>query len=115
MADYEFNVDESLRPLVERQLTGTTPGDSKIAALPLPTENFFIRSAVRMIRLYRRLAPQRLRRRCVFEPSCSHYSELAIREYGLRRGLSLTVSRLRRCRMDGGGVDYPYSTTENKE
>jgi len=112
MADYEFNVDESLRPLVERQLTGTTPGDSKIAALPLPAGNFFIRASVRLIRLYRRLAPQWLRRRCVFEPSCSHYSELAIREYGLRRGVSMTINRLRRCRMDGGGVDYPSSNPE---
>ena len=56
--------------------------------------------------------PQRLRRRCVFEPSCSHCSELAIREHGLRRGVSMTINRLRRCRMDGGGVDYPSSNPE---
>ncbi|MBW7470869.1 membrane protein insertion efficiency factor YidD [Marinobacter sp. F4218] len=34
---------------------------------------------------------------CNFEPSCSAYSEEAIRQFGLRKGLALTFHRLRRC------------------
>lgn len=35
---------------------------------------------------------------CNFEPSCSSYAYTAIERFGLRRGLSLTWRRLRRCR-----------------
>ncbi|WP_091854055.1 membrane protein insertion efficiency factor YidD [Marinobacter segnicrescens] len=34
---------------------------------------------------------------CNFEPSCSAYSEEAIRRFGLLRGLGLTWDRVRRC------------------
>lgn len=34
---------------------------------------------------------------CNFEPSCSHYSQEAIRDYGLLRGLIMTGERLQRC------------------
>lgn len=36
--------------------------------------------------------------RCRFEPSCSRYSEEAVRRYGIAPGLRLTVARLWRCR-----------------
>lgn len=35
---------------------------------------------------------------CRFEPSCSRYSEEAVRRYGLWKGLRLTVERVQRCR-----------------
>ncbi|HBC35720.1 MULTISPECIES: membrane protein insertion efficiency factor YidD [Marinobacter] len=34
---------------------------------------------------------------CNFEPSCSAYSEEAIRRFGLCEGVRLTFHRLRRC------------------
>lgn len=108
MDTFEFAVDESLRPSVERKLTGTTPGDARISALPLPSGPFLTKLAVIILRFYRQLAPQSLRNRCVFEPSCSHYSELAFRQQGFWGGLKLTGRRLIRCRVGNGGVDYSF-------
>ena len=36
--------------------------------------------------------------RCRFYPTCSKYSEQAVRRYGLWKGLRLTFERIRRCR-----------------
>ena len=108
MDTFEFAVDESLRPSVERKLTGTTPGDVKISTLSLPQKPLLVKISVAMLRFYRRLAPTFLRNRCVFEPSCSHYSELAFRQKGFFLGLKLTWHRLTRCRAGTGGIDYLF-------
>ncbi|MBI2567014.1 MAG: membrane protein insertion efficiency factor YidD [Candidatus Schekmanbacteria bacterium] len=108
MDTFEFAVDESLRPSVERKFTGTTPGDARISALSLPSGPFLTRLAVIVLRFYRRAAPRSLRNRCVFEPCCSHYSELAFRQQGFWRGLKLTGRRLIRCRAGNGSVDYSF-------
>ena len=108
MDTFEFAVDNSLRPSVERKLTGTTPGDARISTLHLPSGPFLIKLAVIILRFYRQVAPQSLRSRCVFEPSCSHYSELAFRQRGFWSGLKLTGRRLTRCRACNGGVDYSF-------
>jgi uncharacterized protein len=36
--------------------------------------------------------------RCRYNPTCSNYSEAAVRKYGLAKGLVLTCARLWRCR-----------------
>lgn len=38
---------------------------------------------------------------CRFTPTCSEYAVEALRRHGLRRGLSLTLRRLARCRPGG--------------
>ncbi len=38
--------------------------------------------------------------RCRFQPTCSHYSEEAVRRFGIRKGLRRTANRLWRCRND---------------
>ncbi len=106
MDTFEFNVDESLRPSVERKLTGTTVIDSEISALPLPRKGLILKLSIIMLRLYRRIAPHSLRCRCVFDPSCSHYSELAYREHGFFRGTKLTYNRLAKCKPGVGGIDF---------
>jgi hypothetical protein len=58
------------------------------------------RVAVALIRAYQmwrvgRVSP------CRFTPTCSHYAVEAIEVHGARRGLSLTVRRLGRCRPGG--------------
>ncbi|WP_157658155.1 membrane protein insertion efficiency factor YidD [Burkholderia ubonensis] len=47
--------------------------------------------------------------KCRFIPSCSEYAEMAVRRYGLWRGLILIGGRFRRCRPDyrGDYVDFP--------
>jgi putative membrane protein insertion efficiency factor len=102
---FELNVEEHLRPSLERQLTGSTKSDLYIQSLPLPDRPYMIRFAVMAIRVYRKYRPTSIGNRCVFEPSCSHYSEMAIREYGFIGGIKLTIRRLFRCRPGNGGID----------
>ena len=106
MDTFEFEVDEKLRPTVERRLTGTTAIDTEISALPLHKTDISIKLVIIFLRLYRKLAPKSLRCRCVFDPSCSHYSELAFRQHGFINGLQLTYKRLHRCKPDNGGIDF---------
>lgn len=43
---------------------------------------------------------------CKYEPSCSHYAEDAVREYGPARGTALALWRLLRCNpFSKGGYD----------
>jgi hypothetical protein len=35
---------------------------------------------------------------CNFEPSCSHYTEQALRRHGFLKGMGLGIGRLMRCR-----------------
>jgi len=109
---FEINVDEKLRPSLERKMTGTTSSDLKIRSLPVPRFPFHIALAILALRLYRKVRPQSIGNRCVFEPSCSHYSEMAIRENGLREGIKLTAKRLSRCRPGNGGIDHSYKKEE---
>ena len=59
------------------------------------------------IQLYQKYAPDSLRNKCRFEPSCSEYMRLAIEKYGLAKGLRKGIDRLKRCNTDGGGYDFP--------
>ena len=44
---------------------------------------------------------------CRFYPTCSHYSEEAIRRHGVIKGLALTIWRIVRCNpWSAGGIDY---------
>lgn len=59
------------------------------------------------IHLYQRYAPDSIRKRCRFEPSCSEYMLLAIDKYGLFRGVLKGINRIKRCNANSGGFDYP--------
>lgn len=65
------------------------------------------RAIICAIKIYQRYAPDSLRNKCRFEPSCSEYMILAIEKYGLIKGLKKGINRLRRCNISGGGFDYP--------
>lgn len=66
------------------------------------------RAAVWLVLLYQQALSPRLRRRCLLEPSCSRYAELAVAENGVLRGGLETWQRLRRCRPQNEGIiDYP--------
>lgn len=66
------------------------------------------RLAIALIHFYQCRISVRLARRCVMEPSCSRYAELAIAYEGLIGGAMSTWKRLRRCRPENEGcVDYP--------
>ncbi|WP_301291083.1 membrane protein insertion efficiency factor YidD [Robbsia andropogonis] len=59
------------------------------------------------IGLYRNVAPNRLRNSCRFEPSCSKYALIAIRQHGAIKGWRLALRRIGRCRHPHGGIDFP--------
>ncbi len=104
---YECNVNPSLMPTIERMLKGTTDSDDAIQALSIPNRPIWLWIVVNALRWYRQGISPRLGNRCVFEPSCSHYAELAFRKKGFSHGLTLTIKRLYRCRPGVGGIDLP--------
>lgn len=69
---------------------------------------FMTKSAVICaVRIYQRYAPDAVRNKCRFEPSCSEYMILSIEKYGLFRGVRKGHHRLKRCNIDDGGFDMP--------
>ncbi|MCX7066652.1 MAG: membrane protein insertion efficiency factor YidD [Methylococcales bacterium] len=104
---YECHVEPFLLPSIERLLRGTTDSDIAIQSLDIPNKPVWLHLFVKMLRWYRKRISPKLGNRCVFEPSCSHYAELAFRNKGLVRGFVLTCKRLYRCRPDAGGIDFP--------
>ncbi|MBQ8782837.1 MAG: membrane protein insertion efficiency factor YidD [Clostridia bacterium] len=60
------------------------------------------------IRLYQHYAPEDIRRRCLFKPTCSEYAILAVKKYGVVIGLFKAYKRLfKRCRGNIYMIDYP--------
>jgi putative membrane protein insertion efficiency factor len=53
--------------------------------------------AILAIRLYRKTISPYLPSACRYSPTCSHYTEEAMRQYGLKRGGWLGLKRLARC------------------
>ena len=57
--------------------------------------------------MYKAFAPESLRGRCRFEPSCSTYLIIAIKKYGLAVGLFKGIRRILRCKPPNSGIDLP--------
>lgn len=102
---FQFNVDAKDAVIIERHFMGITKRDLEIETLAIPLRPLWLRLFVKAIRFYQKHISDKLGNRCVFDPSCSHYAELAFRDKGFFGGLRLTVSRLRRCRPENGGID----------
>ena len=65
------------------------------------------RLACGMIQGYRLILSPYLGRACRFEPTCSQYTEEAIRRHGLVRGLVWGMWRILRCNPWGGSGSDP--------
>ena len=65
-----------------------------------PEHQFTAHAYVAMVRVYQRAGSPLLEGfvRCRYVPTCSEYSQEAVRKYGIRKGLVLTAERLWRCR-----------------
>ncbi len=72
---------------------------------------------IALIKAYRYVLSPLLGNRCRFYPSCSHYAEEALAQYGMTRGGWLTLRRLLRCHpWHPGGVDpVPEQPVPEKE
>ena len=61
-----------------------------------------------VIKLYQHYAPEEIRRRCLFKPTCSEYAILALKKYGVIIGLVTIYIRLfKKCRGNIYSIDYP--------
>ena len=66
------------------------------------------KAVIGCIKLYQHYAPEDIRRRCLFKPTCSEYAILAIKKYGLIIGLIKAYIRLfKKCRGNIYRIDYP--------
>jgi uncharacterized protein len=101
----ETDADEKTMVFVERHFAKHTKRDSAIRNEAIPQKPLWLNMLVRLIRYWQNRVSHRLGNRCVFDPSCSHYAELAFRKKGFVGGLRLIIKRLHRCRPGNGGVD----------
>jgi putative membrane protein insertion efficiency factor len=90
---------------IQRYFTRHTERDIAIQNLEHPKKPLWLFFIVILFKFYRKYISQKLGNRCVFDPSCSHYSELAFRKNGFFKGLKLTINRLKRCKPENGGID----------
>ncbi len=102
---FEINADEKDAVIIQRYFVKHTALDLEIQNLPIPKNPIWLNIVVSVLRIYQNNISERLGNRCVFDPSCSRYSELAFREKGFLKGVRLTVNRLRRCKPENGGID----------
>lgn len=66
------------------------------------------KALIGIIHLYQHYAPEDVRRRCLFKPTCSEYAILAIQKYGVIIGLFKAYIRLfKKCRGNIYRIDYP--------
>ena len=64
------------------------------------------KAVIWLVKLYQHFAPDAMRLKCAFEPSCSEYMILAVNKYGVVKGVAKGINRLFRCHPPGG-IDYP--------
>lgn len=57
------------------------------------------------VKIYQRFAPDFIRRRCRFEPSCSYYMIESIEKLGVIKGIRKGLNRINRCKSGDGGFD----------
>jgi len=63
---------------------------------------------LKIIKFYQIFISPSLGYNCRFYPSCSQYSYLAIKKYGILKGIFLGVKRVLKCHpWNKGGVDLP--------
>ncbi|MBD3369333.1 membrane protein insertion efficiency factor YidD [Candidatus Fermentibacteria bacterium] len=70
----------------------------------------------RLIGLYRRMLSPLAPPSCRFSPTCSVYAQIAIRRFGVLRGICLAFRRLIRCHpLCGGGYDPVPTSWESRK
>jgi hypothetical protein len=68
-----------------------------------------------LIRLYQVTLSPWLGRQCRYAPTCSQYAALALRRFGVRRGVWLAARRLARCHPWGGSGYDPVPALDSSE
>ncbi len=107
-----IEVDPKNQVFIYRLFHVKTPLDVRIESLPLAHLSWWRRRIIVAIRYYQRHWSRKLGNRCVYDPSCSHFAELAYRKYGFWRATRETLKRLKRCNHRNGGFDLPPELLE---
>ena len=68
---------------------------------------FLKRILITLVQVYQCFAPDAIRKKCRFEPSCSQYMILSLQKYSLWKGVWKGIHRLWRCHKQDGGFDDP--------
>jgi putative component of membrane protein insertase Oxa1/YidC/SpoIIIJ protein YidD len=69
---------------------------------------FSQKAIIGLVKLYQHYSPERIRRKCIFKPTCSEYMILAIEKFGLIKGLYKGIWRMFfKCRGYHYSIDYP--------
>jgi putative membrane protein insertion efficiency factor len=68
---------------------------------------FAKRLLIALVQIYQAIAPQSLRMRCRYEPSCSVYMIMVVKKHGFWRGFPKGLKRWRSCKPPNGGYDFP--------
>lgn len=68
---------------------------------------FLRRIVIFIVQLYQRVAPEYVRSKCRFEPSCSQYMILCLEKYPFLFGMKKGLNRIHRCSHGDGGFDSP--------
>lgn len=69
---------------------------------------FLKRLIIELIKVYQHYAPEEVRRRCLFMPTCSEYTIMVLEKYGLILGLHKAYIRIfKKCRGNIYRVDNP--------
>ncbi|KAL6998344.1 hypothetical protein U1Q18_008467 [Sarracenia purpurea var. burkii] len=70
--------------------------------------NIGVKAALSMLRFYKREISPLMLNSCRYVPTCSEYSMIAYKKYGVAKGTILTAWRLCRCNpLGGSGFDPP--------
>ena len=59
------------------------------------------------VKTYQAFAPDHVRNRCRYEPSCSVYMIQAVKKYGFFKGFKKGIKRWKSCKPPNGGFDEP--------
>ena len=78
-----------------------------VSTLILTIVLFTKKFVVLLVLIYQKTAPEKIRKSCVFEPSCSNYMLMSIDKYGVWIGVFKGIKRLLRCHPPNGGQDWP--------
>jgi putative component of membrane protein insertase Oxa1/YidC/SpoIIIJ protein YidD len=69
---------------------------------------FLRKFLIGIVELYQHYASEDVRRRCLFKPTCSEYTILALKKYGVIIGLYKAYIRIfKKCRGNIYRIDYP--------
>ncbi|MCX7821267.1 MAG: membrane protein insertion efficiency factor YidD [Brevinematales bacterium] len=87
--------------------------EEKKVFVPPESPNVLEWTGLLMIKLYQNFISSQDRPSCVFYPSCSRYTEEAIKKYGIIKGVIMGADRLERCHPQAFG-NYPIHEETQK-